>query len=45
MGKGTVDSDFAADLKRELMKAFEDETFSYMEGNEEWEKLKEDVQV
>ncbi len=39
----TVDSDFAADLKRELMKAFEDETFSYMEGNEEWEKLKEDV--
>ncbi len=39
----TVDADFASVLRQELMEAFEDETFSYMEGNEEWEKLKEDV--
>ncbi len=36
----TVDPDFSTGLKRELLKSLEDETFAYMQGNEDWEKLK-----
>ena len=36
----TVDSAFSAGLKQELLKSLGDETFNYMQGNEEWEKLK-----
>ncbi len=35
-----VDPDFSTSLKRELLTSLEDETFHYMQGNEEWEKLK-----
>ena len=36
----TVDPAFSAGLKQELLKSLGDETFNYMQGNEEWEKLK-----
>ena len=36
----TVDSAFSAGLKQELLKSLGDETFNYMQGKEEWEKLK-----
>ena len=39
----TVDPDFSAGLKRELLKSLGDETFDYMRGNEDWEKLKSGV--
>lgn len=32
--------EFADGLRKELLKSLEDETFSYMQGNEYWEKLK-----
>ena len=35
-----IDPDFAAGLRRELLKSLDDETFDYMRGNEAWEKLK-----
>lgn len=35
--------DYSAGLKKELLRSLEDETFSYMKGNEEWKKLKSDV--
>ena len=43
MALKTVDSNFSASLKRELLKSLEDESFHYMQGNEDWEKLKSDV--
>lgn len=43
MALKTVDSNFSAILKRELLKSLEDESFNYMQGNEDWEKLKSDV--
>lgn len=43
MALKTVDSNFSASLKRELLKSLEDESFNYMQGNEDWEKLKSDV--
>ena len=36
----TVDHDFSAGLKRELLKSLDDGTYDYMQGNEAWEKLK-----
>lgn len=39
----TVDPDFLTSLKRELLKSLRDETFNYMQGNEDWEKLKSGV--
>lgn len=39
----TVDPNFSAGLKQELLKALGDETFNYMQGNEDWEKLKNGV--
>lgn len=36
----SIDPDFSAGLKRELLKSLEDETYAYMRGNEDWEKLK-----
>lgn len=36
----TVDSNFSAGLKRKLLKSLGDEPFNYMQGNEDWEKLK-----
>ncbi len=38
-----VDPDFLAGVKQELLKSLGDETFVYMQGNEDWEKLKRDV--
>lgn len=43
MALKTVDSNFSAGLKRELLKSLGDESFNYMQGNEVWEKLKSDV--
>ena len=43
MALKTVDSNFSASIKRELLKSLEDESFNYMQGNEDWEKLKSDV--
>ena len=37
----TVDPGHSADIKRELLKSLDDETFAYMRGNAAWEKLKE----
>lgn len=39
----SVDPNFIVRLKQELLKSIGDETFSYMQGNEEWEKLKSTV--
>ena len=39
----TVDPDLSAGLKRELLKSLDDETFAYMRGNEDWEKLKSEL--
>ena len=36
----TVDPDSLTSLKRELLKSLYDETFDYMRGNKDWEKLK-----
>ena len=36
----SIDPDFSAGLKRELLKSLGDETYAYMRGNEDWEKLK-----
>lgn len=38
-----VEPGFGDDLKRKLLRSLEDETFDYMQGNEEWEKLKRDI--
>lgn len=38
-----VDPEFAAGVKRALLKSLEDETFDYMRGNEDWEALKKRV--
>ncbi len=38
-----LDPDFSAGLKQKLMEAFENETFSYMQGNADWEKLKREI--
>ncbi len=43
MALKTVDPDFSAVVKRELLKSLGDESFNYMQGNEDWEKLKSDV--
>ena len=40
MALKTVDPAFSAGLKRELLQSLGDETFAYMQGNEDWEKLK-----
>ena len=37
------DPAFSAGLKQELLKSLGDETFNYMQGNKDWEKLKSDV--
>ncbi len=39
----TVDPNFSAGLKQELLKSLGDESFNYMQGNEDWEKLKSGV--
>lgn len=39
----SVAPSFIADVKKELLKSLDDDTFDYMEGNEEWEKLKKDT--
>ena len=39
----TAAPDFSVGLKQELLKSLGDETFNYMQGNEEWEKLKSGV--
>ncbi len=39
----TADPDFAAGLKQELLNSLGDESFHYMQGNEDWEKLKSGV--
>ena len=39
----TVGSEFSAGLKQKLLESFTDESFSYMQGNEYWEKLKSGV--
>ena len=36
----TTDPDFAAGLKQKLLESLGDETFDYMQGNEDWETLK-----
>ena len=38
-----VDPNFLVGLKQELLKSLGDETFNYMQGNEDWEKLKSGV--
>lgn len=43
MALKTVDSNFSDGLKRELLNSLGDESFNYMQGNEDWEKLKSDV--
>ena len=40
MALKTIDPDFSSVLKRELVKSLDDETYDYMRGNEDWEKLK-----
>ena len=39
----SVAPSFIAEVKKELLKSLNDETFDYMNGNEEWEKLKKDT--
>lgn len=39
----SVDPNFLIGLKQELLKSLGDETFNYMQGNEDWEKLKSGV--
>ena len=39
----SMDPNFSAGLKQELLKSLGDETFCYMQGNEDWEKLKSGV--
>lgn len=39
----SVDPDFSVGLRQELLKSLGDETFDYMHGNKDWEKLKSDV--
>lgn len=41
----SVAPNFSAALKQELLKYLGDETFNYMQGNEDWEKLKSDVSL
>ncbi len=36
----TLEPDFSADLKRELLRTFADGAFDYMRGNEAWESLR-----
>ena len=36
----TLEPEFAENLRRELLKSLEDESYNYMQGNESWEKLK-----
>ncbi len=36
----TADPDFSAGLRRKLSESLGDKTFDYMQGNEEWEKMK-----
>ncbi|MDI9462477.1 MAG: helix-turn-helix domain-containing protein [Bacillota bacterium] len=36
----TLEPEFAENLRRELLKSLEDESYNYMQGNECWEKLK-----
>ena len=38
----TTDPDFTAGLKQKLLESLGDETFDYMKGNEDWEKLKDE---
>lgn len=38
-----VDPNFSVGLKQELLESLEDESFNYMQGNEDWEKLKSGV--
>ena len=39
----SMEPNFSAGLKQELLKSLGDETFCYMQGNEDWEKLKSGV--
>ncbi len=39
----SVDPNFSVGLKQELLKSLGDETFNYMQGNEDWKKLKSAV--
>lgn len=36
----SVDPNFSVGLKQELLKSLGDETFNYMQGNEDWKKLR-----
>ena len=36
----SVAPSFKAELKKELLKSLDDDTFDYMKGNKEWNKLK-----
>lgn len=45
MALKTLDPDFPAGLKGELLKSLGNETFAYMQGNEDWEKLKSGAQL
>lgn len=40
MALKTVDPDFSTGLKHELLKSLGDESFNYMQGDENWENLK-----
>ena len=39
----SLDPDFSVGLRQELLKSLGDAAFQYMQGNEDWEKLKSDV--
>ncbi len=39
----SIAPDVSAGIKQELLKSLGDETFSYMQGNEDWERLKRDA--
>ncbi len=41
--KTVVDPNFSAGLKQKLLKSLEDESFNYMQENEDWKKLKSSV--
>ena len=40
MALKTIEPDLLTGIKRELLKSFGDETFNYMQGNEDWENIR-----